>query len=113
MTSPCSDGRVSVRLAFPFSSLTSWPSVKLTRFADSPDELVLKAVSEEPDCVVIVRFIAHVGVVFVVGGLLPLRMISATEPFCTCGPSGASDHLLYVVVVQPPADVGFVGTVDQ
>src|SRR6266849_3454376 len=113
MTSPCTEGRVSVTLALPFSSLTSFPSVKSTRLWASPDEVVVNAVRPPDWNVFIVRFTAHVGVVFVAGGLLPLRMTSATAPFSTIGPSGASDHLLKVVVVQAPSGGGLVGTVDQ
>ena len=67
-----------------------------------------------PDCsVFIVRLTAHVGVVLVVGGLLPLRMTSATDPFSTIGPSGESDHLLSELVVHAPCGGGLIGTVDQ
>src|SRR5262249_44522508 len=100
-------------LALPFSSLTSWPRVKFTTFEGSPEEPVVNAVIEEPESVFIVRLTAHVGVVCVGGGLLPLRIPSATEPFCTSGPSGESDHWLNLLVVQPLTEEGFVGTSDQ
>src|SRR5882757_6633631 len=113
MTSPCIEGRDSVTLALPFSSLTSLPKVKSTRLCASPEEPVVNAVSPLVWNVFIVRLTAHVGVVFVVGGLLPLRMTSATAPFSTIGPSGASDHLLSVLVVHAPSGGGLIGTVDQ
>src|SRR6266851_172343 len=103
MTSPCSDGRVSVTLPFAFSSLTSFPSVKSTTLWASPEEVVVSVVSPPDWNVFIVRLTFQVGDELVFGGLLPLRMTSATEPFSTKGPSGASDHLLKVVVVQRPA----------
>src|SRR6266853_692388 len=104
---------LSLHDALPISSLTSFPSVKSTRFWASPDEVVVRAVSPPDWNVFMVRLTAHVGVKFVVGGLLPLRTTSATEPFSTNGPSGASDHLLKAVVVQSPAGRGLRGTADQ
>src|ERR1700737_4920678 len=112
ITSPCSDGRVSVTLLLAFSSFTSLPEMKSTKFAGSPEEATVNGVRLAPPRVCIVRFTAQVGVVSVVGGLLPLRFTSAAAPFSTKGPSGESENLLSMVGHEPDG-TGVTGTFSQ
>src|SRR3972149_9581167 len=107
MTSPCSDGRVSVVVRpLAFSSLTSLPKVKSTRDCASPLLAAVKSTSDVPETVLTLRLEAQVGLESVAGGLLPLRLTSAAAPFSTCGPSGESDHVLKLLVVHVPSAGG-------
>src|SRR5215469_11247866 len=98
------EGRVSSTLRLPFSSCTSWPSTQFTSVVGRPVFAALNGTSLF-DALAVSTLRAdgsQVGEELVAGGLLPLRIISATPPFSTIGPSGRSPYGLCRVVAQPP-----------